>query len=449
MRPQHTAARAARAARAASAARAVRGRALCPDPAARRWRLIEDAVISWGEDGRLRAVENARGYEERAHAAPPPVTHAGAVWVPGFVDTHVHYPQTQIIGSASGPLLSWLERSVFPEEARFANEEYAARVAERFCDHLLSHGTTSAAIYSSSHPGATRVLFEALSRRGLRAEAGLTLMDRGAPEALLRPAEEALEACALLADRWHNHDGGRLRFCLTPRFGLSCTPALLRGAGLLAEERGLWVQTHISENPLELEATAAAFPEARDYLAVYEDLGLLHARTLLAHCIWLSQGEWDRLSAAGATVTHCPDSNLFLGSGQMPLAEALGRGVRVGLGSDVGAGRSFSLRRAAARAYDASRITAAGVSPAELLWLATRGGALATGRGAEVGCLAPGYEADMVCVALPPDLDEPSGLSEEERVELLSSRLVFCEDWGGLRETRVRGRLVWAAPEGR
>ena len=218
------------------------------------------------------------------------------------------------------------------------------------------------------------------------------------------------------------------------------------GAGLLAEERGLWVQTHISENPLELEATAAAFPEARDYLAVYEDLGLLHARTLLAHCIWLSQGEWDRLSAAGATVTHCPDSNLFLCSGQMPIAEALSRGVRVGLGSDVGAGRSFSLRRAAARAYDASRITGASVTPSELLWLATRGGALATGRGAEVGCVAEGYEADLVCVALPPDLETPPGLSERERVELIASRLVFCEDWQGIREVRVRGRQVWSSP---
>jgi len=426
------------------AAGAVRGRALCPDPHARRWRLLDDAVLRWGEGGALSAVESARAVEGRGDPLPP-VTHPGAVWLPGFVDTHVHFPQTQIIGSASGPLLSWLERSVFPEEARFADDAYAARVAERFCEQLLRQGTTSASIYSSSHPGATHALFEALDRRGLRAEAGLTLMDRGAPDALLRPAEEALEACGALADRWHGHDAGRLRFCVTPRFGLSCTPGLLRGAGRLAEERGLWVQTHISENPRELEATAAAFPAARDYLAVYEDLGLLHARTLLAHCVWLSPSEWDRLSAARAAVTHCPDSNLFLGSGQMPLAEALGRAVRVGLGSDVGAGRSFSLRRAAARAYDASRITGADEGPAALLWLATRGGALATGRGGEVGCLAPGYEADLVCVALPPDLEEPAGLSEDERVELLASRLVFCEDWGGVREVRVRGRRAWAA----
>jgi guanine deaminase len=421
-----------------------RGLTLCPDPARRAWRLIDDAVITWSAEGVVRAVETARDYEAREGELPP-VTHPGGVWLPGFIDTHVHYPQTQIIGSASGPLLAWLERSVFPEEARFAHEGYAERVAERFCDQLLQQGTTSASIYSSSHPGATDVLFKTLSRRGLRAEAGLTLMDRGAPEALLRPAEEALEACEALVERWHGHDEGRLRFCVTPRFGLSCTPALLRGAGLLARSRGLWVQTHISENPLELEATAAAFPTARDYLAVYEDLGLLHERTLLAHCIWLSEGEWDRLSAARATVTHCPDSNLFLGSGQMPIGEALSRGVRVGLGSDVGAGRSFSLRRAAARAYDASRITGASVTPSELLWLATRGGALATGRGDEVGCVAEGYEADLVCVALPPDLEVPSGLSEGERVELIASRLVFCEDWQGVREVRVRGRQVWVS----
>ena len=425
--------------------RELRGYVLCPHPSERSWRLERDVVLTITEAGHIERLERPRAYEERTGSAAPKETAPGAVWSPGFIDTHVHYPQTMIIGSASGPLLTWLETSVFPEEGRFADLDYARRVAERFCDQLLRQGSTSAAIYSSSHPGATSVLFEALERRGLRAEAGLTLMDRGAPDELLRPKEEATEAMEALFERWHGHDEGRLRFCVTPRFGLSCTPGLLKAAGRFAQDKGLWVQTHISENPLEIEATAEAFPTSRDYLGMYEDMGLLSERTLLAHCIWLSEREWARCAEVGARVTHCPDSNFFLGSGQMPLATALNHELSVGLGSDVGAGRSFSLRKACARAYDASRITKSEVSPEELLWLATRGGALATGRADEVGCVAPGYEADLVCTRLPESFELPSGCSDDEALRLITAQLIFCEDWQGTERVLVRGVERWRA----
>jgi guanine deaminase len=406
--------------------RLLRGRALCPRAHEPRFDEVADALIEIDPEGRISAVA----------PAPPdcrvPETHPGAVLLPGFVDTHIHFPQTRMIGSASGPLLEWLERSVFPEEARFARRAYAAEVAREFCDALIRQGTTCAAIYSSSHPEATDALFEELDRRGLRATAGLTLMDRGAPPELLLEPAAALEACATLLDRWHGRDGGRLRFSIVPRFALSCTPALMRGAAELAARHKLWVQTHISENRGELKATAETFPAARDYLAVYEDHGLVGERTLLAHCIWLSEGEWDRMAGYKAAVAHCPDSNFFLGSGCLRLRSATSRGIRVGLGTDMGAGRTFSLRRVAASAYDAALAVDAAVEPEELLWRATAGGALALGLGSTVGRLAPGYEADLVAVEVP----------QRASAGLLIDALLFRHDAGPARATYVRGQRI-------
>lgn len=418
-----------------SRARVLRGRLLCPDPESPRVERIADGLVEIAADGRIAAVRPAPPDCEVAETYP------GAVLLPGFVDAHVHYPQTRVIGSASGPLLRWLERTVFPEESRFADLRYAGAVAWEFCEALIRQGTTCAAIFGSSHPGATEVLFGELERRGLRALVGMTLMDRGAPAGLCLEAGAALSACELLVDRWHGRDGGRLRFCVTPRFALSCTPELLRGAGLLAERRGLHVQTHLSENTEELAATAAAFPGARDYLEVYERHGLVGGRSLLAHCIHLSDGEWDRLAAAGGAVAHCPDSNFFLGSGCMRLRSASERAIRVGLGTDVGAGRSFSLRQVIAGAYDASLIVGAPAGAEELLWLATRGGARALGLADRIGCLRAGFEADLVALDVPETVP-PEGLFDA---------LAFRRDAGPARAVFVRGAqlrgAVAAAPE--
>ncbi|MFP2906045.1 amidohydrolase family protein, partial [Pyxidicoccus sp. 3LFB2] len=238
-----------------------------------------------------------------------------------------------------------------------------------------------------------------------------------------------------LIERWHGHDAGRLRFCVTPRFALSCTSELMRGAARLAERHGLWMQTHLSENPEELRATAAAFPTAKDYLGVYEDHGLVGSRSLFAHCIHLSEGEWERMAHRNVAVAHCPDSNFFLGSGCMPLRKATERGLRVGLGTDMGAGRTFSLRRVAASAYDAALVVQSPVTPEELLWRATAGGALALGL-ERVGRIAPGYEADLVAV------DVPGHVSAEAA---LIDALLFRRDSGPVRATYVRGRQLAAS----
>ncbi|MCA9649458.1 MAG: guanine deaminase [Myxococcales bacterium] len=404
----------------------IRGRVLAPSPRSRTIEQWPDALVEVAADGRIAALREA----------PPdctrPVTWPGAVILPGLVDAHVHYPQTRILGSASGPLLPWLERSVFPEEARFADPGYAAAVAEEMCEAFIAQGTTLAAIYCSAHPGATEILLEAIERHGLRAVAGLALMDRSAPPPVLLPAAEALAACDDLHARWHGRDDGRIRLSMIPRFAISCTPELLRGAGLRSREHELLLQTHISENPDEIEHTLELFPGSRDYLGVYEDHGCVGPLTVLAHCIHLSEDEWSRLRAQDVAVAHCPDSNFFLGSGCMPLRKALELGLRVGLGTDVGAGRTFSLRRVAAAAYDASLLRGAMVGPEELLWLATRGGARALHQDDRLGCIAPGFDADLVAVDVPARLSGPA----------LLDALLFRHDAGPVRATMVRGRVL-------
>lgn len=414
-----------------STPRLLRGRVLRPAADHPAITEIADLVIEIGADGRIARCRSPE-------PGDPAETLPGCVWLPGFVDAHLHFPQTRMVGTASGPLLDWLQRTTFPEEARFRDPGLAAAVAARFCAALAAHGTTTAAIYSSSDATATDLLFRALAEAGLRGLAGLVLMDRDAPEALCVPVGPAMEASARLHADWHGYDGGRLRFVVTPRFGLSCTPALLRAAGRFAEDHGLLVQTHISENRAEIAATAAVFPGSADYLGVYADHGLLGPRTLLAHAVHFSDGDWDRVAAAGARIAHCPDSNFFLGSGCMNLAAAQARGVPVGIGTDVGAGRSFSVPRCAALGYDASLVVGAPQAPAALLWHATRGGALALGLGAEVGLVEPGFAADLVALPLPPAGDPGSTVEH----------VLFRFDAPRPAAVLVQGRLVAGALAG-
>jgi guanine deaminase len=304
------------------------------------------------------------------------------VLLPGFVDAHVHFPQTRIVGRASGPLLDWLDRATFPEEARFADPAHAERVAATFCSRLAAAGTTLAMVYSSVHPRTADLLFQTLDRVGLEAIAGPVLMDEHCPEALRLPASEALPALADLADRWHGVE----------RFG------------------------------------------TRDYLEVYEQAGLVHDRCVLAHCIHLSGSEWDRLAAAGAVVGHCPDSNDFLGSGGMPVPEVLDRAMKVAIGTDIAAGRSFRVPRILSSAYDNGLRQGVPLSEARLLWWGTRGGALALGR-PSAGVLAPGFDANL-CLFEPPD--------PADDAEAVLASLLFDHDAPRMRRTWVRGRLVHA-----
>lgn len=356
-----------------------------------------------------------------------------ALLAPGFVDTHAHFPQTRIIGCATGPLLDWLENSVFPEEARFTRRAYAKSVAAELVGRLLHAGTTTVALFSSSSPAATDLCFSALDTAGLRGIVGLTWMERRCPAALRLDTKAALDASRKLVRRWHGHDHDRLRFAVTPRFALSCSRSMLKAAGDLANEHELPIQTHVAENEREGEATLRAHPYASSYLDVYDRAGLLGPRTILAHAIHFGKRDWDRLGETDATVAHCPDSNFFLGSGRMRLSPLEERGVRVGLGSDVAAGRSFSIRRAMASAYDNALALGSPVTPAKLLRLATFGGAEVLGCAATTGSLETGKEADVVVVPL----RRPAAT-----LDAALAALIFDTDDLGVSRSYVRGRRV-------
>lgn len=405
--------------------RAYRGRILTPTEAGGELQFLADGLMVV-EDGRIASIAPF----ERATVSCPILDFHPRILLPGFIDTHVHFPQTRVIGSASGPLLDWLERTVFPEEARFRSDDYARAVAREFTRKLLASGTTTSTIFSSSSESATAVLFEQLAEVGLRAVVGLTLMDQHAPEALCVPREEALAACERLIAAWHGHDGGRLSFAITPRFALSCSRRLMEDAARLAAAHDLVIQTHIAENLAEGVAVLSAHPYGGDYLGIYEAAGLVTRRTLLAHAIHLSPAEWDRIAAREASVAHCPDSNFFLGSGRMQLSEALRRGVKVGLGSDVAAGRSFNLRRAMAYAYDNALTLGQRLDPEALLTMATLGGARALGLSAATGSLEVGKDADFIALRLPAHV--------ESKAQILG-QIAFGEE-GAVERVLVRGR---------
>ncbi len=352
------------------------------------------------------------------------------VLTPGFVDAHVHFPQTRIVGSASGPLLDWLARSTFPEEARFADGAHAAQVAQEFVDRLVAAGTTLAMIYSSVHPDAAHALFDELDRRGLRAIAGPVWMDEHCPDALKLGVDDAVAGVEELVSAWHGRDG-RLNVAVIPRFALSCSAEMMTAAGQLAKTHGLWVSTHLSENIDECRIACERF-SAPDYLAVYERFGLVHERSVYAHAIHLSAAEWDRLAAAGAVVAHCPDSNAFLGSGGMPIGEPVKRNVPVAIGSDIAAGRSFQIPRALSYAYDNGLRTGHPLSLARLLWMGTRGGALALQQ-AQVGAIAVGLEADMALHDVPWWVADAAAAL---------GAILFDHDRPGPRCTWVRGVIV-------
>lgn len=315
-----------------------------------------------------------------------------SVITPVFIDSHVHYPQTKIIGSASGPLLPWLNATVFPEEARFSTPEYARQVAMDFCEQLIAAGTGGACIYSSPHFEATDILFEVLAERGLKAMVGLTLMDTSAPSQNLHSIDYAKTSMEKLIQKWHGFDNNRLRYCVTPRFALSCSSEMLNLAGQISTHYDLWIQTHLSENKEEVQIAKNLFPGISSYLGVYDHFGLLHEKSLFAHCIYVEDKEWDLFIDKGAVVSHNPDSNFFLGSGSMSFIQIYNKCIPITMGSDVGAGRSFSLKIAGGRAYDASLIHNKPISALQALDAICGQGSNRLGFG---GSISIGEDADL------------------------------------------------------
>ena len=322
--------------------------------------------------------------------------HAGRVVLPGFIDTHVHSPQIDVMASYGTELLDWLTTHTYPAEARHHDAAHAEATAALFLDALVAHGTTSAVVFPTVHAGSVDALFAAAEARGMRLVAGKVLMDRNAPADLVDTVESAERDMRRLIGRWHGR--GRLAYAVTVRFAPTSSPAQLALAGRFCrDDPSLYMQTHLAESRGEVRWVHELFPDARSYLDVYARTGLLHAKSVFAHGIWLDDADRAALHDAGAQIAHSPSSNLFLGSGLFDWRAAEAAGVEVSLASDVGGGTSLSLLRNMADAYKVQALAGERLTAWKALHAATRGAAEALGLGAEIGTLEPGRLAD-VCV---------------------------------------------------
>ena len=315
--------------------------------------------------------------------------------IPGMIDTHVHLPQTEMIGAYGEQLLTWLTEYAFPTEKKFADEDYARKISKRFLDELLRNGTTSALVFCTVHPASVNAFFKESQERNLRMIAGKVMMDRNCPDDLSDCPETSYEDSRQLIEKWHNVD--RLSYAVTPRFAPTSTPEQLQKCGeLLDQYPDVYMHTHLSENSDEIDWVKQLFPESKDYLGVYEDAGLVRKRSVFAHSIHLSEREMESLACNHASIAHCPTSNLFLGSGLFNLARCEKHDINVGLGTDVGAGTSFSLLQTSSEAYKIQQLQKHKMSAFKGFYLATLGGARALDLEGKIGNFMPGCEADFV-----------------------------------------------------
>ncbi len=350
------------------------------------------------DGGRIVATGSAEALGARYPGAP--VTDYGdALIIAGFVDAHVHYPQTAIIASWGKRLIDWLNSYTFPEEMAFGDPGYAADIAARYLDIALTNGTTTAASYCTIHPASVDAFFTAAAARNMAVVAGKTCMDRNAPDGLTDTVASAYDDSKALLEKWHGK--GRARYAITPRFSPTSTPGQLAAMGALwAEFPDCLMQTHLSEQTDEIAWVKSLYPEARDYLDTYEEHGLLGERGLYGHAIHLEPREKDRLREVGAGLVHCPTSNTFIGSGIFDMAGLMADRQRIGLATDTGGGSSFSMLRTMAAAYELSQLNGTALHPAQLLWLATQGSAEVLHMSGEIGNLAPGAAADITVLDL-------------------------------------------------
>ncbi len=426
---------------------ALRGRLLSftDDPAtagAAAYSYIEDGLVLI-EGGEIAAVGEASELLARVPQGAAVDHYPENLILPGFIDAHIHYPQTQVIASYGAQLMDWLERYAFAEELRFADPEHAARVAGFFLDELARNGTTTAAVYGTVHAGAAEAFFAESHRRNTRMIAGKVLMDRNAPQGLLDTAETGYAESKALIARWHGK--GRQLYAVTPRFAITSSEAQLEAAGtLLREHPDCYLQTHLSENHREIEAVRRLFSWAESYTAVYDRYGLLGPRALLGHCIHLDEGERRLLSESGSVAVFCPTSNLFIGSGLFDLARAHDPAapLRVALATDVGGGTSYSMLQTLAEGYKVLQLQGQNL-PALLgfYWL-TLGNARALGLDDRIGALAPGREADIVVLDA---RATPAMAHRAERLASLEEELFLLMTLGddrAVRATYVAGRRV-------
>ncbi len=420
--------------------RMIRGRLFwfhdAPEGGAETWRYIEDGAL---------LVENGRILASGSHAEVAPCAgdapvddHRPRLITPGFIDPHIHFPQTQVIGSYGAQLLDWLNTYTFVEEQRYADPAHCARMATHFFDELIRNGTTTAVAFCSVHRASAEAFFSEALRRDLRMIGGKVMMDRNAPDALRDTAQSGYDDSKALIAAWHGR--GRLGYAIAPRFAITSSPAQLEAAGALAAQHpDCHVQTHLSENAAEIAFTRELYPAEADYAGVYERFGLAGPNTLFGHCIHLGDRELGVLCDSGAVAVFNPTSNLFLGSGLFDLARLSGAGVRTAVATDVGGGTSFSMLRTLSEAYKVLQLQGQSLTPMMSFYMMTLGNARALGLEARIGHLDPGADADFVALDV---AATPAMAARAATLRSLSEELFVLQTMGDDRcvaETYVAG----------
>lgn len=409
--------------------------------------LDDTGAYTYETDGAL-LVENglilsSGSYDAVKAQAPEDVSkidHRPHLILPGFIDTHLHFPQMQVIGSYAANLLEWLNTYTFPEECRFVETAHAERIAGKFFDEMVRHGTTTAVAYCSVHKASADAFFAEALNRNMRMVAGKVMMDRNAPQGLLDTPEMGYDETRAVIEQWHGK--GRNHVAITPRFAITSTPEQMSAAEALVREfPNLHVQTHLSENRDEIDFTCALYPDAIDYTDVYARYGLLGPKTLLGHAIHLSEREMDVLSETGSIAVHCPTSNLFLGSGLFPLRRLMNREkpVRVSFATDIGGGTSYSMLRTMDEAYKIQQLQGERLNPLETAYFMTLGNAEALSLADRIGTLDPGTDADFIVLNM---ASTPAMALKAEVVTLLADELFLLQTMGDDRaivETYVAG----------
>jgi guanine deaminase len=401
--------------------------------------VVENGLIQYlGHADAFFAIDNNLSIPDGS------ITQHKGLLIPGMIDAHVHYPQTEIIASYGKQLLDWLETYTFPTEEKYAQLDYAQTQAQLFISQLFAHGTTTASVFATVHPTSVNAFFTAAEHYNARMICGKVLMDRHAPPSLLDTPKSAYFDSKLLIERWHKQ--GRALYAITPRFAPTSTPEQLSAAGKLAAEfPDTFIQTHLSENHSEIRWVKELFPDQADYLSVYQTYGLVRERALFGHGVHLSTREQRAIASNGAAIAFCPSSNLFLGSGLFPYLKAKQQGINIAIASDVGGGTSLSLLRNGADAYKICQLQGQSLNAFEALYLITQGAAVAMGLDRQIGNLNVGSEADFVVL----DFDAIPMLSQRaKRCLTLDERLfslITLGDERAIHRTYVAGVPVYLA----
>lgn len=404
-------------------------------------RYLEDGVLIT-EQGKIRWFGTWNDAQDHLPANVDIQHYPEQLIIPGMIDTHIHFPQTEMVGAYGEQLLSWLNTYTFPTEIQFKDKAYASEIAKFFVNELLKNGTTTALVFCTVHPESVDALFEAAEQHQMRLIAGKVMMDRHAPEALCDSADSSYDDSKALIEKWHGQ--GRALYAITPRFAPTSTPKQLERAGQLkAEYPDVYVHTHLSENKDEIAWVKDLFPKQNGYLDVYHHYGLTGQRSVFAHCVHLEDAEWQCMHETDSAIAFCPTSNLFLGSGLFPLNKTWQQQVKVGLGTDVGAGTSFSLLQTVNEAYKVQQLQGDKLSAYESLYHATLGGAKALDLDDKLGNFNVGKEADFVVLNLKPTALQQLRQSRAKSLEDSLFALFTMGDDRNVEATYIYGQKAY------